>query len=77
MKFRSILRKEAYVVAFLISESNLFHSFIAHGKKFFFKDTVRQMSHKYKLYYTMIFEKEELDHEVGKLFCIYNFVQIT
>ena len=42
MKFRSIFREEAYVSAFLISGSNLFHSFIAYGKKEFLKDTVRQ-----------------------------------
>ena len=42
IKLRSIFQKEAYVLAFLISESNLFHSFIAYGKKEFLKDTVRQ-----------------------------------
>ena len=42
VKFRRIFRKEAYVLAFLISESNLFHSFIAYGEKEFLKDTVWQ-----------------------------------
>ena len=42
VKFRNIFRKEGYVSAFLISESNLFHSFIAYGKKEFLKDAVRQ-----------------------------------
>ena len=42
MKFRSIFRKEAYVSVFLISESNLFHTFIAYGKKGFLKDTFQQ-----------------------------------
>ena len=28
MKFRTTFRKKAYILAFLISESNLFHSFI-------------------------------------------------
>ena len=41
MKFSSIFQKEAYVLAFLMSGSNLFHSFIAYGKKEFLKDTVR------------------------------------
>ena len=38
MKFRSIFRKEAFVLAFLISESNLFHSYFAYGKNQFLKD---------------------------------------
>ena len=42
MEFRSIFRKETYVSAFLISESNLFHFMNAYGKKEFLKDTVRQ-----------------------------------
>ena len=42
MKFRNIFRKEANVSAFLISESNLFHSVIAYFRKQFLKDTVRQ-----------------------------------
>ena len=42
VEFRCIFRKEAYVSAFLISESDLFHFFIAYGKKEFLKDTVRQ-----------------------------------
>ena len=42
MEFRSIFSKEAYVSAFVISESNLFDSFIAYGKKEFLKDTFRQ-----------------------------------
>ena len=42
MKFKSIFRKEVYVLAFLIPESNSFHSFIAYGNKQFLKDTVRQ-----------------------------------
>ena len=40
MKFRNIFQKEACVSAFLISESNLFHSFIVYSKKEFLKDTV-------------------------------------
>ena len=59
MKFRSIFRKETYVSAFLISESNLFHFMIAYGKKEFLKNTFGKMGHKYNLYYVMIFEKEE------------------
>ena len=63
MKFRGIFRKEAYVSAFLISGSNLLHSFIAYVKKEFLNDTARQNgSYKYNLYYVMIFEKEELDY---------------
>ena len=41
-KLRSIFRKEAYDLAFLISESNLFHPFDAYGKKIFLKNTVRK-----------------------------------
>ena len=62
MKFRSIFGKEAYVSAFLISESNLFHSFIVYCKKEFLKDKFSKITHKYNLYYAMIFGKEELDH---------------
>ena len=62
MKFRIIFRKEAYVLAFLISESNLFYSFIAYGKKEFLKAQFGKMAHKYNLYCAMIFEKEELGH---------------
>ena len=41
-KFRSVFRKEAYVSAFLTSESNLSHFFIEYGKKNLLKDTFRQ-----------------------------------
>ena len=63
MKCRSIFRKEAHVSAFLILVSNLFHSFIAFGKKEFLKDTVRRMAHKYNLYFAITIEKEELDYK--------------
>ena len=49
MKFRSIFRKEAYVSAFLISKSNLFHSFITYDRKEFLIDTVRQNSLKIQM----------------------------
>ena len=39
MKFRSIFQKEVFVSTFLISESNLFHSFTAYGKTEFLKDS--------------------------------------
>ena len=49
MKFRNIFRKEAYVSAFLISKSNLFHSFITYDRKEFLIDTVRQNSLKIQM----------------------------